>query len=208
VVPGEYAGGLGEDGLENLRAFVREGGTLIALNKTAGALVPLMSLPVKNVLDGVKSDKFFCSGALLRVETEHAEQPVNYGVAASPVVMFQTGPAFETQPGFHGAVLARYAKETNPLESGLLLHPEAIEGKAAALELAYGRGHIVLFGFKPQFRGQSHATYKYLFNELYVFDHPALPAEPAAVPTAKAEAKPAKAAPGKPADDEDDMLPQ
>jgi hypothetical protein len=208
VVPGEYAGGLGEDGLENLRAFVREGGTLIALNKTAGALIPLMSLPVKNVLDGVKSDKFFCSGALLRVETEHAEQPVNYGVAASPVVMFQTGPAFETQPGFHGAVLARYAKETNPLESGLLLHPEAIEGKAAALELAYGRGHIVLFGFKPQFRGQSHATYKYLFNELYVFDHPALPAEPAAVPTAKAEAKPAKAAPGKPVDDEDDMLPQ
>ncbi|MDR3453678.1 MAG: hypothetical protein P4L96_12920, partial [Rhodoferax sp.] len=195
-------------GLENLRAFVCDGGTLIALNRTASALIPLMSLPVKNVLDGVKSDKFFCSGALLRVETEHAELPVNYGVGASPVVMFQSGPAFEPQPGFHGAVLARYAKETNPLESGLLLHPEAIEGKAAALEVAYGRGHIVLFGFKPQFRGQSHATYKYLFNELYVFDHPPLPTEPAAAPTAKAEAKPAKAAPGKPDDDEDDMLPQ
>ena len=102
------------------------------------------------------------------------------------VVMFQNGPAFQPLPGFHGAVLARYPKETDPLESGLLLHPEAIEGKAAAMELAYGRGHIVLFGFKPQFRGQSHATYKYLFNELYAYDHPALPSEPAAAP-AKAE---------------------
>jgi hypothetical protein len=186
VVPGQYAGGIGDDGLENLREFTRDGGTLIALNKTAGSLIPLMSLPVQNVIEGAKSDKFFCSGALLRVETEHADLPINFGISASPVVMFQNGPAFQPLPGFHGAVLARYPKETNPLESGLLLHPDAIEGKAAAMELAYGKGHIVLFGFKPQFRGQSHATYKYLFNELYAYDHPALPTEPAAAP-AKAE---------------------
>jgi hypothetical protein len=188
VVPGQYAGGLGEDGLNNLREFTREGGTLIALNQTASSLIPLMSLPVKNVIEGVKSDKFFCSGALLRVETEHGELPVNFGVSDSPVVMFQSGPAFQTLPGFHGAVLARYPKQTNPLESGLLLHPEAIEGKAAAMELAYGRGRIVLYGFKPQFRGQAHATYKYLFNELYAFDHPPLPAEPGSTAPAKGEA--------------------
>ncbi len=202
IVPGQYAGGVGEDGLEHLREFVRDGGTLIALNRTAGALIPLMSLPVQNVIEGAKSDKFFCSGALLRVETEHADMPVNFGVSESPVVMFQAGPAFQPLPGFHGAVLAKYPKQTNPLESGLLLHPEAIEGKAAAVELAYGRGRILLFGFKPQFRGQSHATYKYLFNELYLFDHPALPAEtPAAAP--KAETATAKPAP-KPTEDEED----
>jgi hypothetical protein len=202
IVPGQYAGGVGEDGLEHLREFVRDGGTLIALNRTAGALIPLMSLPVQNVIEGAKSDKFFCSGALLRVETEHADRPVNFGVSESPVVMFQAGPAFQPLPGFHGAVLAKYPKQTNPLESGLLLHPEAIEGKAAAVELAYGRGRILLFGFKPQFRGQSHATYKYLFNELYLFDHPALPAEtPAAAP--KAETATAKPAP-KPTEDEED----
>ncbi|MGA7242718.1 MAG: hypothetical protein WBX19_06025, partial [Terracidiphilus sp.] len=200
VVPGQYAGGIGNDGIENLREFVHEGGTLIALNKTASSLIPLMSLPVQNVIEGAKSDKFFCSGALLRVQTEHADLPVNFGVSDAPVVMFQNGPAFQPQPGFHGAVLARYPKETNPLESGLLLHPEAIEGKAAALELVYGKGRIVLFGFKPQFRGQSHATYKYLFNELYVFDHPALPTEPAAAP-AKPEGAAAPAAPAAPAKD-------
>jgi len=210
IVPGQYVGGVGEDGIDHLRDFVREGGTLVAFNRTASALIPLMSLPVQNVIEGAKSDKFFCSGALLRVETEHAELPANYGVSESPVVMFQAGPAFQTLPGFHGAVLARYPKQTNPLESGLLLHPEAIEGKAAAVEVAYGRGRIVLFGFKPQFRGQSHATYKYLFNELYAFDHPALPTEPtpAAKPAtetaAAATAKPA--AGGKQADPDDDDI--
>ncbi|HEX3894348.1 MAG TPA: M14 family zinc carboxypeptidase [Terracidiphilus sp.] len=205
VVPGEYAGGIGEDGLENLREFTREGGTLIALNRTAAALIPLMSLPVQNILDGVKSDKFFCSGALLRVETEHGDLPANYGVSTAPVVMFQNGPAFQPLPGFHGAVLARYPKETNPLESGLLLHPEAIEGKAASVELAYGKGRIVLFGFKPQFRGQSHATYRSLFNELYAFEHPALPSEPPAAAATKAEAAPKSSAPSKEQEPEDTL---
>jgi hypothetical protein len=189
-------GGVGEDGIDQLREFVRAGGTLIALNRTASSLIPLMSLPVENVIEGAKSDKFFCSGALLRVETEHADLAANFGVSDSPVVMFQAGPAFQTLPGFHGAVLARYPKQTNPLESGLLLHPEAIEGKIAALELAYGRGRILLYGFKPQFRGESHATYKYLFNELYSFEHPPLPAEPA--PAAKAPAEASVAAAAKP----------
>jgi hypothetical protein len=195
IVPGQYVGGVGEDGIDHLREFVRAGGTLIALNRTASSLIPLMSLPVQNVIEGVKSDKFFCSGALLRVETEHAELPANFGVSDSPVVMFQAGPAFQTLPGFHGAVLARYPKQTNPLESGLLLHPEAIEGKVAALELAYGHGRILLFGFKPQFRGESHATYKYLFNELYAFDHPALPTEPAPAAGAKEKAESAAVPP-------------
>jgi hypothetical protein len=196
IVPGQYVGGVGEDGIDHLREFVRAGGTLIALNRTASSLIPLMSLPVENVIEGAKSDKFFCSGALLRVETEHADLAANFGVSDSPVVMFQAGPAFQTLPGFHGAVLARYPKQTNPLESGLLLHPEAIEGKIAALELAYGRGRILLYGFKPQFRGESHATYKYLFNELYSFEHPPLPAEPA--PAAKAPAEASVAAAAKP----------
>jgi len=202
VVPGQYAGGIGQDGLNNLREFTREGGTLIALNKTASTLIPLLSLPVQNVIEGAKSDKFFCSGALLRLNLEHSDLPVNYGVSESPVVMFQGGPAFQPMPGFHGAVLARYPKETNPLESGLLLHPEAIEGKAAAMELVYGRGRIVLFGFKPQFRGQSHATYKYLFNELYSYEHPDLPAEPVAPPAKEKEAAPVKTAKAAETDDE------
>jgi len=204
IVPGEYAGGLNDEGLANLREFARQGGTVVAFNQSAAALIPLMSLPVKNVLEGLKSDKFFCSGALLRVDMESRDRPATFGFPGEATVMFELGPAFETLPGFKGAVLARYPTETNPLMSGLLLHPEAIEGKIAALEVPYGEGRIFLYGFKPQWRGQSHGTYKFFMNVLYKYDQPPFaPQKPSAEKAAATEAK-AKAA-AKPADDAEPM---
>lgn len=74
-----------------------------------------------------------------------------------------------------GTVLARYAEKTNPLESGLSLHPEAIQDKAAAVELKYGMGRILLYGFKSRIHGQSHGAYRYLFKASSDYDHPKLP---------------------------------
>jgi hypothetical protein len=178
MVPGQYVGGIEEEGIRNLREFVQQGGMLLAFNQTAAAIVPLLSLPVKNVLEGLRSDKFFCSGALLSMDLQHPELPVNYGLPPSPTIMFENGPAFELLPAAKGAVvLGKYPSETNPLESGLLLHPEAIQDKAAAVELEFGKGHIVLYGFKPQWRGQAHGMYKLFFNLLYAYQQPPLTKE-------------------------------
>lgn len=187
-VPGQYAGGIERSGLTNLQEFVQAGGTLVAFNQAAAALIPLMSLPVKNVLEGVTNDNFFCAGALLKIEKSRGELPVNFGVPDSPVVMFERGPAFDLLPGFKGAVLARYPREEDPLESGMIIHSEMLHDKIAALEVTYGRGHILLYGFKPQHRGQAHGTYRYLFNALYQYDDPPMSAEsiPAAMPPAPA----------------------
>ena len=128
-----------------------------------------MSLPgQRTCIDGVKSDTFFCSGALFRVEQENPELPINYGIPDSPIVMFQRGPGLRPHwPALKARSWPATQRAPNPLESGLLLHPEAIQDKAAAIELTYGKGRILLYGFKPQFRGQSHGTYSYLFNALY-----------------------------------------
>ena len=189
TIQGQYTGGIERNGLANLQEFVRAGGTLIAFNQAASAIIPLMSLPVKNVLQDLPNDKFYCAGALLRVETAHPEVPVNFGVPASPVVMFERGPAFETLPGFKGEVLAKYSRQEDPLESGMILHSELLHDKIAALQLSYGRGRILLFGFKPQHRGQAHGTYRYFFNALYQYDDPAISSDPPTV--AADEAKPA-----------------
>jgi hypothetical protein len=201
MVPGQYAGGIEKSGLANLQQFVEEGGTLVAFNQAAAALVPLMSLPVNNVLDGVPNDKFFCEGALLRVQMLHGDLPVNYGVPEAPVVMFERGPAFEPLPGFKGAILAKYANNENPLESGLILHPEVLRDHAAAMEVSYGKGRILLYGFKPQHRGQAHGTYRYLFNALYLYDDATMPNDP---PPAAAKRDTGKEAP-KAVDEEDDF---
>lgn len=165
-MPTPYAGGIGEDGAAKLKAFVEGGGTLVALNNSADAIIDLFNLPVTNVLKDLKSDQFFCSGALLQIQMA-AGTSISGGMPADPIVMFERGPAFTTKPGFKGEVLATYAAEGNPLRSGVLLHPEAIAGKAAAVEVNVGKGRIYLFGFRPQWRGQSHGAYKAFFNTLY-----------------------------------------
>ena len=159
---------------------MQAGGTLIAFNQAAAALIPLMSLPVRNVLQDMPNDNFFCAGSLLRIEKSHGELPVNFGVPDSPVVMFERGPAFDLLPGFKGAVLARYPREEDPLESGMVIHSEVLYDKIAALEVTYGKGRIFLYGFKPQHRGQAHGTYRYLFNALYRYDDPPMSADPIA----------------------------
>jgi hypothetical protein len=89
------------------------------------------------------------------------------GLPATPAIMFERNPVFDTRPGFRGRVLASYVKDRNPLLSGFLLGADRIQGKAAAIDADYGSGHIVLLAFRPQWRGQSHGTYKFFFNALY-----------------------------------------
>jgi hypothetical protein len=126
-----------------------------------------LNLPVSNVLEGQNSDQFYCSGSLLRVELRDPNHPAVWGMPRELIVMFERGPAFETKSGFRGSILASYPKERNPLASGYVLHPERIQGKAAAVEVFYGDGRVYLLGFRPQWRGQSHGTYKFVFNALY-----------------------------------------
>ena len=200
MVPGQYAGGIEESGEENLREFVRDGGTLVAFNQAAAAVIPIMSLPVRNVLQELSNEKFYSSGALVRIEVQHADLPINFGVPTSPVVMFERGPAFDILPGFKGAVLARYAKQGDVLESGMVIHQEVLHDKIAALEVSYGRGRVFLYGFKPQHRGQAHGTYRYMFNALYQFDDPPMPVEkPSGAAPEAAGAEKAEAGVGAPA---------
>lgn len=178
VVPGEYAGGLGPLGAAALREFVQAGGMLIAFNNASLYAIEDVGLPVKNVLAGLKNEEFYCSGSLLRAEVQDPAHSAVWGLPREPVVMFERGPAFETTEGFVGRVLAAYPKHQSPLLSGYLLHGERLQGKAAALEVQQGKGRVYLLGFRPQWRGQSHGTYKFIFNAIYESQGLSKPATP------------------------------
>ena len=167
TVPERYAGGLGDEGAQELRDFVNEGGTLVTFNNASLFAIDQFKLPVTNVLAGVTAAQFSCSGCLVRVHIEDAQNRLTAGLAPDTIVMFESGPAFDTKADFKGAVLARYPRERSPLASGYLVGPDRLEGKAAALDAEVGKGHVILLGFKPQWRGQSHAAYKFFFNAFY-----------------------------------------
>lgn len=180
TVPGRYAGGIGEEGVDALREFVEHGGTLVTLGNASQFAIDRLGLPVTNVVAGLRSDEFFCSGALLRADVK--EHPVTAGMPPQADLLFERNEVFDTKAGFRGTVLASYIERRNPLRSGYLIGAEKIEGKAAAIDVVLGQGHVILIGFRTQWRGQSHGTYKFLFNAMYYNNSmaPALP--PAAEP--------------------------
>lgn len=161
-LPDEYTGGLGAAGRDALRAFVDQGGTLVALNEASLWAIAELELPVRNALADLKREQFYCPGALLRAEPA-ANDPLLHGLAAPAAVWFEESPAFEVF-GPARAILTYPA--TPPLLSGWLLGGEKLAGKAALVEVPKGRGKVVLFGFRPQYRAQSWATYAPFLNAL------------------------------------------
>ncbi|MBN8712716.1 MAG: hypothetical protein J0H50_01905 [Xanthomonadales bacterium] len=166
-MPEKYSGGINREGVDALKAFVNAGGTLVAMDHSANAVIDLFDLPVSNALGGLTPTEFYCAGALFAVDLGQPSS-LTVGVRQQPSVMFFNSPAFSVKPGFQGKVLASYAKDGSSLQSGFALHPERLQGLAAALEVSYGKGRVVLYGFAPQFRGQSQGTFKLLFNALYL----------------------------------------
>jgi hypothetical protein len=75
-------------------------------------------------------------------------------------VYFENSAVFEVRAP--ARALATYPPE--PLRSGYVQHGERLTGKAALVEVPVERGRVILFGFRPQFRGQPYGTFKLLFN--------------------------------------------
>jgi len=163
TVPPRYAGGLAGEGVRALDEFVRAGGTLVCLNGSAVFAVEALGLPVRNVVAGLTRQQFFANGSILEVMVD-AAHPVMAGMPERAKVFVSGSPVFTTEPGFSGAVIAKYRAHGSPLLSGYLLGEQFLNGYAAALDVRHGAGHVVLLGFKPQWRGQPFGTFKVLFN--------------------------------------------
>ena len=164
--PDSLKGGLGADGAKALAAFVDAGGTLVAFNSASNYAIEALSLPVKNVLADVRPKDFYAPGSLFKVEFDRAN-PLAAGMTApTPAVWFEGSPAFEVTDPSRATIVARYPAQGDPLLSGWLLGADRINGKAAMVDVKQGKGHVVLFGFRPQYRAQSMSTYPLVWNAL------------------------------------------
>ncbi|HEX3703325.1 MAG TPA: hypothetical protein VHU82_08350, partial [Vicinamibacterales bacterium] len=184
TMPPEYVGGIGFEGVAALRTFVENGGTLIAIDGASTLPIRYFNIPIRDALDGVRNTEFYCQGSLLRM-TIDTTQPLMAGMPAEQAAFFVNGRAFDVgarsggrggssddgaEPGAGSPgvrVLARYAERADDvLMSGWINGAGRIAGKAAAVDVSIGRGHVVLTGFGVQFRGQPHGTFKFLFNPI------------------------------------------
>ena len=171
-MPPEYQGGITSAGVEALETFVSSGGVLIAMREAALLPIEHFGIPVREDLKGLSNTEFFCPGSLVRIKVDN-ENPLGYGMPETGYAFYSSGlplatmiPAVEDRDR---RVVARYADD-NILASGWLIGENYMRGKPAVVDVKYGKGHIVLFGFGVQNRAQTWGTFKFLFNAVYLSD--------------------------------------
>jgi len=175
-MPAELTGGLGQEGVKALREYVEAGGTIVFLNRASDFAIEQFKLPIKNVVAGLPRTDFYVPGSILRIELD-TTNPIAESMPKQSIAWVEDSPVFEvidsattasqySVPASAVKAVAWYPHNADPLLSGWLLGANRIKGKAALLEVKMGNGRIVLFGFRPQYRAQSLATYPLFFNAL------------------------------------------
>ncbi len=181
----EFSGGIGGAGLSKLLEFVEQGGTLIAIDSAADLPAQKFPLPVTGLLklssaamdgppDAAATEAgYYCPGSLLRITVDNTN-PIAFGMPANAFVFASGGQAWDINllPELNKGEreirsVAKYAKESL-LASGWLSGEKIVLGKHILLDARYGKGRVVLFGFRPHFRGQTFGTFKLLLNALYL----------------------------------------
>jgi hypothetical protein len=180
-VPPQYAGGLGAEGVAALKRFAEEGGTLILLDHASELATAELGIPVTRITTSTLGDDGETAGGRVRNATSQSEQlyapgsilrtltdrslSTTAGLPDTVGVYFTNSTTFDVPSGSSARVLLRYPSRADDiLMSGYLQGGGAIAGKAAAVEAPLGKGKVVLFGFRPQYRGQSVGTFKMLFR--------------------------------------------
>ena len=136
----------------------------MAVEDAADFVIDLFDLGITNAVDRLPPQDFFIPGSILEVELAEGHFVGEGKAGLTPVWFWQSSRAFDVDdPGVE--VVARFV-DGDPLLSGWLLGPDYIAGKPAIVEVEIGEGSVVLFGFQPDYRGQTVATWPLLFNAL------------------------------------------
>lgn len=173
-VPDQFAGGLDAEGAVAIENFVRSGGTLVAIGNSSKWAIELMKLPLVDATAGAEGKDFSCPGSVLRAIPQ-GSSAFTTDLDESIAVFFSRSLAFRemtdkerTDSGADKTkvdVLLRYA-DTRLLMSGWIQKPEVIADRGAWVRTTHGKGAVHLFGFRPQYRGWSQATFQLLFRAL------------------------------------------
>jgi hypothetical protein len=175
-IPAEYRDQLGrvtgDRTIPQIRTFLENGGTVVALSDSAMNLAVHLKLPIENHLveNGapIPAAKFFVPGSILsaRIDTSH---PLAAGMSERADVFFDNSPVFKLGPGAEAAGVRAFARfdSPTPLRSGWAWGQQYLDGGVLAIEASVGKGRVILYGPEILQRAQPHGTFKLLFNALY-----------------------------------------
>ncbi|MFY0592946.1 M14 family metallopeptidase [Roseivirga sp.] len=167
-MPEKFVGGIGTNGVEALDTYAKAGGTLIFYDNASDFAIQQFKLPVKNVTAGLRPNDFFIPGSLIRTDVD-ADHRLGFGMMEQVAASFNRSRGFKMNDGATGVTeIAKYASDDLLMSGWALGEENHLANTSAMMHVAHGEGNLVLFAFRPQFRGQPRGTYKLIFNSIYL----------------------------------------
>ncbi len=165
TIPEHYKSGIGEEGVKEIVKFVNDGGRLITLDKSCDFAIKAFDYNITNKAKGLNDREYSTHGSTLKVNTDPTHK-VASGMPRETFAYNYDSPILKIEERFRAEkfqVFMRYKKE-NILQSGRLVGEELIADQPAGIYVKQENGEVVMFATPVQFRAQTHATFKLLFN--------------------------------------------
>jgi hypothetical protein len=176
-IPAEYRSMLGrvttDRTIPEIRRFVESGGTVVTIGASSTNIAAQLKLPIEDHLvesgKPLPESKFYTPGSVLtaRVDTT---QPLAHGLKERTDFFFDSSPVFRLTANAQASGVKSIAwfDSPTPLKSGWSWGQQYLMNGVAVIEAPLGKGRVVLFGPEVMKRAQPHATFKLLFNAIYL----------------------------------------
>ncbi len=167
VLPPEYKSGIGEEGVKKINEFAESGGTVLALYESCEYAIEKMGVPVLNTLKEKPSKEFHCPGSTIWVNVDNTH-PLGYGMPKKALILLRGNHAYAVKANHYNddfKVVVSYPEE-NMMQSGWLIGEKFLARKAALIEAKKKEGRVIMYGFAPQMRALTDASFKFFFNAL------------------------------------------
>ncbi|MFB0565423.1 MAG: M14 family zinc carboxypeptidase [Candidatus Aminicenantaceae bacterium] len=163
----DITGGMGYEGLKNLKNFIDKGGIVILLGSSSRLALDFGL--VRNISTRITKE-LRVPGSILKGEAVDNKNPILYGYGKNIPLYHSFGFMFNIPDEEKEHIVLRYAKSDDICMSGYIKGEKEIKGKAAIVSMPVEKGHVVMFNFNPLHRFQTKVNFMLVFNILMNFD--------------------------------------
>ncbi|MGZ6018218.1 MAG: hypothetical protein ACXWKO_06075, partial [Phenylobacterium sp.] len=166
----DIRGGLGLEGVAELRKFVEAGGTLITLGDASAVPGEYGIAPEVEVSRPTKA--FYAPGPIVTAKIVKPANPVFYGYAEPTTTVRWASTALLALPiRDQNDVLMSFPGGDKAVQSGLMVGASEIKDRPAIVDLPIGQGQVLMFATNPIYRWQNFGEYRMLYNALFSYKH-------------------------------------
>lgn len=179
-LPAEYEDWIGritpDKSVPALKQFLEAGGSVITIGSSTNLAyhlaLPLQSALTERTADGrlrnLPDEKFYVPGSILEAKLD-AAHPLAWGMSDRVDFYFDRSAAFRLPADAAARIrpVAWFDSE-QPLRSGWAWGQGYLKDAVTVASADIGGGKLHLLGSEVVFRGQTHGTFKLLFNALYL----------------------------------------